>query len=382
MPAFTTKLSLYKPGGGSTGTITPDETADIDKINDDLDIIDAAVGAEICTSGTRPSTPYDGKIIFETDTKRFRTWRQSNTTWEAGATARGQLTRYLVTDLTALTAIADATIGDTLFMTTPGTGIDALNWEAFAGSGVSIDWRVRDTVVAATKADLDTFIAAVAAVSGTDAQFKVGSLAFVLDTAFTYRFTSTAGAILLLNHGWVPITPTITSTGGTVTVADGGEVQGSGAITQLNVTIPAVASYKSIRGRLYYIGGGSGSHTVKLMTAGTPNTATNSYRRQGTIAAATSIATALAAASSSSWDLGYSTANRLIRDRKFTIEDMGATRTTTWDESGSDTDNSANDTLVQALFRHTDPVLIDGIRWDFTSMGTFVNLSLILEGYI
>lgn len=41
MGQLTPNLSLYKPGGGSTGTITPDETADVDKaINDNLDKID------------------------------------------------------------------------------------------------------------------------------------------------------------------------------------------------------------------------------------------------------------------------------------------------------------------------------------------------------
>lgn len=40
MPAFTPFLNLYKPGGGSTGTIVPDEVADIDRINANFDAID------------------------------------------------------------------------------------------------------------------------------------------------------------------------------------------------------------------------------------------------------------------------------------------------------------------------------------------------------
>lgn len=40
MPAFTPFLNLYKPGGGSTGTITPDEVADIDRLNANFDLID------------------------------------------------------------------------------------------------------------------------------------------------------------------------------------------------------------------------------------------------------------------------------------------------------------------------------------------------------
>lgn len=41
MPSFTSFLDLYKPGGGSTGTITPDEVVDVDRINQNMDLIDS-----------------------------------------------------------------------------------------------------------------------------------------------------------------------------------------------------------------------------------------------------------------------------------------------------------------------------------------------------
>lgn len=41
MPASTPFLGLYKPGGGSTGLITPDEVVDIDRLNTNSDLIDA-----------------------------------------------------------------------------------------------------------------------------------------------------------------------------------------------------------------------------------------------------------------------------------------------------------------------------------------------------
>lgn len=44
MGAVTPILGLYKPGGGSTGTIVPDETADIDRLNENFDAIDAWAG--------------------------------------------------------------------------------------------------------------------------------------------------------------------------------------------------------------------------------------------------------------------------------------------------------------------------------------------------
>ena len=83
MSATTTKLRLYKPGGGSTGTITPDEVADIDKLNGNFDKIDAAFGVVICTSTTRPGTPYTGEIIYETDTLLFKVY--SGTAWLAAS---------------------------------------------------------------------------------------------------------------------------------------------------------------------------------------------------------------------------------------------------------------------------------------------------------
>lgn len=42
-------------------------------------LMDAAVGMTICTSGTRPGTPWAGQMIFETDTLRSRIWDASNT---------------------------------------------------------------------------------------------------------------------------------------------------------------------------------------------------------------------------------------------------------------------------------------------------------------
>ena len=47
MPSFTPNLNLYKPGGGSTGLITPDEVVDIDRINANMDLVDTFAGQSI-----------------------------------------------------------------------------------------------------------------------------------------------------------------------------------------------------------------------------------------------------------------------------------------------------------------------------------------------
>lgn len=63
MPTTTTRLALSKPLGT--------ETVDIAVLNANADKLDAAAGATICTSTTRPSTPYAGQIIYETDTSYY-----------------------------------------------------------------------------------------------------------------------------------------------------------------------------------------------------------------------------------------------------------------------------------------------------------------------
>jgi hypothetical protein len=81
MSASTTRLSLTKPGGGSTGLITPADIVDIDVLNANFDKIDASMGYTIATSGARPSTPFNGQPIFETDTKNEMYWSVASGRW-------------------------------------------------------------------------------------------------------------------------------------------------------------------------------------------------------------------------------------------------------------------------------------------------------------
>lgn len=81
MGLFTTRLALRKPAGGSTGTIPGDDLVDVDDLNFNADKIDAAIGLRLCTSTTRPSTPFDGQPIYETDTKNQMFWSQSASRW-------------------------------------------------------------------------------------------------------------------------------------------------------------------------------------------------------------------------------------------------------------------------------------------------------------
>lgn len=117
MSALTTRLQLYKPGGGLSGLITPDEIADIDRINSNFDTIDLNSGFRVVTSGTRPLSPYDGLPILETDTKKISIWNNTAGQWQSPGAERGSGTDYVVADLNSLAGITDALPGDTVTVT-------------------------------------------------------------------------------------------------------------------------------------------------------------------------------------------------------------------------------------------------------------------------
>lgn len=69
MGAYTPRAGLYKPGGGSTGLILPDETVDIDKLNANFDKIDALLGARNVPSAASYGGNMDGDIVYAQDTE-------------------------------------------------------------------------------------------------------------------------------------------------------------------------------------------------------------------------------------------------------------------------------------------------------------------------
>ena len=95
MPAFTSFLNLYKPGGGSSGLILPDEVADIDRLNQNSDLIDAwaqkvgdpasnrqvnYVGLAAAMGGTLVPPPKDGDTYQETDGNKIL-WKRVGGVW-------------------------------------------------------------------------------------------------------------------------------------------------------------------------------------------------------------------------------------------------------------------------------------------------------------
>jgi hypothetical protein len=74
MATTTTRLGLDKPDYA--------DAADVAVLNQNFDDIDNAVGMKVVTSTTRPATPWNGQIIFETDTNYTLVWDSAGAAWK------------------------------------------------------------------------------------------------------------------------------------------------------------------------------------------------------------------------------------------------------------------------------------------------------------
>lgn len=99
MATFTTKLALRKPNPTPVTGDLVDAAADL---NTNWDKVDAAVGMVICTSTTRPSTPFVSQPAYETDTDASiicisigpPVWRYTSIPRVSSLSARNALTVY------------------------------------------------------------------------------------------------------------------------------------------------------------------------------------------------------------------------------------------------------------------------------------------------
>jgi hypothetical protein len=98
MATNTTRLGLIKPDFV--------DVVDISELNTNADDIDAAVGAAVVTSTTRPGAPWSGQIIHETDTDKTLVW--DGVAWVETGTAVEDLDDLGDVDITS------AESGDTL----------------------------------------------------------------------------------------------------------------------------------------------------------------------------------------------------------------------------------------------------------------------------
>ena len=72
MAQHTSRANLTLPGGGSSGTITPDEPADIDVLNENFRKIDALLGATpVSTQSAIPANAMDGQVFWVRDKQQL-----------------------------------------------------------------------------------------------------------------------------------------------------------------------------------------------------------------------------------------------------------------------------------------------------------------------
>lgn len=127
MPAYTTVLGLYKPGGGSTGLITPDEPVDIDKLNGNFDLIDGAVGVGRWASGSRPTTPFKNQTGYNSTLDTIEQW--NGTAWVTVLPNYLQPPKFAGYHKITPTAVSGGTIdtnGDAVGTATAGMRLDGV----------------------------------------------------------------------------------------------------------------------------------------------------------------------------------------------------------------------------------------------------------------
>jgi hypothetical protein len=213
MGDLTARLDLYLPGGGSSGSI-PDEQADIDKINGNMEILDDIVGTPVVTSGTRPSTPYVGQPIYESDTKRIVVWDGS--AWVIPG--RSTVAHYVVADFDALAAFSGMIAGDTV------TVIEGLVLFSYTGSV----WQQMTEAVFTSAAARDT------AYAKASAAYRIAGVQAKVTTELFTRVYAGTTWIIYAPAGRVPIVPTAVSGTG-VTVDAAGVITVATNVTGLSV---------------------------------------------------------------------------------------------------------------------------------------------------
>lgn len=292
MSALTTKLSLYKPGGGLSGLILPDEIADIDRINSNMDILDANIGFRNVTSGTRPISPYDGEPIYETDTQRIRIFNNAAGQWLAPGSERGTLSDYSVADLDGLAAITDMIAGDTVVVRS------AANW-TFIRNTANSAWAQNSIPTFATAAARDTEYAKAAGV------YKVaGVQAFV--TAMSSLIPMIFNGVGWQKFGLVKPSAAAT-TGGAATINDDGSVTfvstGAGNVILTYLFMPtALYDTDNFDVEISYLGAAT-SLTARLCTAGVPDVSGANHDYSGTTYTQAGVVSPTTSLNAVSWPL-------------------------------------------------------------------------------
>jgi len=309
------------------------------------------------------------------DRVRLTSGEANVTALQAQHAIAGTLARYTVASLAALDAISTAVVGDTArFSAAPSTGIafEGLEAVAILGAGATIDWRFTSDIQAATKANLDTFIAAVIAISDLATGFAVGGLAFVTGTGILYRFTTTAG-VNVIAPASVDLTPTVAVSAGTAPVDATGRVNFSGITTLATLRLNCDKATLALFSRVHLLvdmecgAGQTVTYILRLADGATVNSAV-AYSTHGfQVSAGVS---SILNATGTSW--GLSAARRYHKDFRYEFSDLAIAHETTtmWRCTSFDIGNANPLTVVGGTLGHTSAALAaDGWELTFTITG-------------
>lgn len=259
----TTRLGLYKsdPDGDDLVNYVQD-------LGQNLDKIDLAVGFQSCTSSTRPSSPYNGKAIRETDTGRTYLWDGSAWRELANTQASPTFTAGLATTRANPTDVAIATADDGDAQRRFGIRADGLlQW----GTGAATeDTNLYRSAANTLKTDDSLLVAGDLTVTGGITAGGIGAVTLLRKAADTARTTATKADDPDL---------TVTVTAGRIYELTGllifNTTDESGADLSSTLTVPAsCAGYVNYIGQDTPIASPAGTPLMVVSSLGTPGTQT------------------------------------------------------------------------------------------------------------
>lgn len=212
----TTRLGLLKPAPSDTVDVTA-------QLDNNYDLIDNAVGYLVCTSSTRPSSPFSGQGIYETDTRRR--WLWDGTVWREASplvsvlgspfTVTSQTTLQTVTGFNLPVAASTTYTLDALFAYSSATAADAqIGLTLPAGASMLLAGRGLPTSATATAGTVETTAITSGAVqlgaagvgtvctAAAAGVITVGATAGTVQVTFA-QITSTASNTVLAANSWL-----------------------------------------------------------------------------------------------------------------------------------------------------------------------------------
>lgn len=180
MATETTKLLLRQATKGD-GSDSDDFVNVVSDVNANMDVIDQNINLRVATSGNRPSVPFAGMLIYESDTDNVYVWNSSAADWQligSDNTPWGRQARTTsTTDGTALTSVS----AETLYISASFTA------ESDRRCWVEIGAHVQCSVLSGTSASglVRVRYAAGAAVTTAGTQIGNDVIANMVDGALT-----------------------------------------------------------------------------------------------------------------------------------------------------------------------------------------------------